>query len=636
MKVSKQWLQTFFNDSLQSAEELSQALTFHVAEVEGVERVGNDEVIDVKVLPDRAPYLLSHRGVAYEIGAIVGKKMDNDPLFSSPQVFPTTDKIHVSLHTDKVATYQTLLIENVTVRESPAWLKERLEAIGQRSINNIVDATNYVMFEIGQPLHAFDGSKLSSHNGVYKIGVRFAKSGEQIETLDAKTLTLTEEDLVIVDEGENKLIGIAGIKGGKAAQIDGETKTIIVESAHFDAQTVRKTSKRLSLRTDASYRFENNITPQLAAYALSRVAAIIAECAGGSEPLFSGVTPKVKESKSVSISFERIKKMLGIHVTHEKVKEIFSLLDCGVEIKGDVLTVIPPWYRQDIVIEEDIVDEIGRMIGYEHIPAVDFSQKVPVIVDKKFYYADSIRDTLAKLGFSEIITSSFENKDEVKLANALASDKTYLRSTLIANLSRALTKNMYNAPLFGLETICLFEIGNVFTNHGEKTKVAIGVSHKKKATADALCRDTVEKLETMFGSAHVIHVENGMCELDLYDLIENAPEPSAYEPYTKKEKISYKAFSLYPFIVRDIAFFSSKEIVVEEVQNKIATNAGVLLLRIDLFDTFEKKNEDGTSKFSYAFRLVFQSNERTLSDEEVNNIMNRISESLKDGGFEVR
>lgn len=305
MKVSRTWLQTFFDAPLPATEALVDALTFHSSEIEEVDEIDGDTVLDVKVLPDKSAWLMSHRGVAREIATIMELPM-NDPLAFAPDLAPETDAVTVTLDTDGCTRYAAAVLRGVSVGPSPTWLVARLAAIGQRSINNVVDATNYVMFHLGQPLHAFDGAKLSTDGGAYAIGVRLAHEGETITTLTGDERTLTAADMVIVDRGTNAPIGIAGVKGGRAAEVTAATTELVIESANFDRGLVRKTSQRLKLRTDASARYENGVVPELAAYGLAEVVRLIRELAGGTCDGYVDVFPRPRTVAPVSVSRERI------------------------------------------------------------------------------------------------------------------------------------------------------------------------------------------------------------------------------------------------------------------------------------------------------------------------------------------
>ena len=271
MKVSYNWLQEYFEEKLPNPGDLGDILTFHAFEIEEIEKVGDDYMIDVDVLPNRSSDCMSHRGIAREISTILDKKMKHDPLEGETLEVDESDKFKVEVKDNELCSrYAIAIIDGVKVGPSPEWLKKYLETLGQRSINNIVEATNYVMLNTGQPLLAFDAEKLKGGEHK-KITVRSAKEGEKITTLAGDEYELDKSTLLITDGNSGLPIGIAGVKGGKIAEVDENTKDVVIESAHFNAVSVRKTSQKLKLWTDASTRFQNNPSQHLVGYALADV-----------------------------------------------------------------------------------------------------------------------------------------------------------------------------------------------------------------------------------------------------------------------------------------------------------------------------------------------------------------------------
>lgn len=632
MKVSVDWLQTFFDTPLPGAEKLENALTFHSSEIEEVIVADGDTILDVKVLPDKSAWMLSHRGVAKEIATILNVPLTKDPLAHPPDLSPETDTISIALDTERCVRYSAALVQGVIVRPSPEWLQKRLAAIGQRSINNVVDATNYIMFHLGQPLHAYDAGKLSKEGGKYEIGVRQAHTGERIVTLTDDEYALTNEDMVIVDRTTDRPIGVAGVKGGAHARVDEHTTDLLIEAGNFDRVAVRKMSQRLKLRTDASARYENGVVPELTAYGLSEVVALITEIAGGTCAGYADVFSKKTNRSPVSVSLTKINSVLGLSLTNDAVDEVFARFGYVRAWVDEVITVTPPFERDDLVIAEDLIEEVGRIHGLAHIDSVTPDPLPLAEYNASFHYADTVRQTLVSLGFTEVFTSSFRKKDEVQLANALASDKGYMRSMLRENLSEALARNVSHKDLLGMPYIALFEIGTVFAPDGEHVSLAFGVrtgtaySPKKD---DPIVTEAITALTDILGVEQV-ETKDGIAELDLTAAIADLPPPTAYAPLEKHPDISYKPFSSYPSVSRDIALWVSgaDAAYVESVLNDAA---GTLRVRTTLFDEFQK---DGRT--SFAFRLVFQSQEKTLTDEEVNQVMDRIYAVVSERGWEVR
>ncbi len=631
MKISRAWLQKYFEKPLPGGAEIEDAFTFHSFEIEESFSAGEDAILDVKVLPNRAADCMSHRGIAKDLAAILDVPMKVDPLRAAPPSFPLAGNLAVRVENPELCDrYMGAIIRGVNVGPSPAWLRTAIEAVGQRSINNVVDATNYVMLDLGQPLHAFDAAKLSHADGKYSITVRSATDGEKITSLSGDEYTLTPETLLITDDGTNEPVGIAGVKGGKAAGITEATTNIILESAHFNYASVRKTAQRLKLFTDASSRFQNNPSAELAGYGMQAVISLILDIAGGT---LEGVTDVRSEgvlAVPVSVTLEKVNGVLGTTISMEEAGAILKRLDLSYTVNGDTFTVTPPFERRDLVIPEDLVEEIGRIYGYENIePAALPKLEAQPEMNKRFFYAEAIRETLTNLGFSEIMTYAFQDAGDLEVLSPLASDKAFLRPNLTKDMEKALLLNSRNADLLGLQGVRLFEIGAVFSAESEHVALSIGVSLPGKKAAEqeiAERQKAVDVLEAKtalsFASMHAIG--SGMGEIDLDALVSNAPDPDAYAPFSSRSELpTYHSISAYPFVLRDIAVWVPEAISKQDVEALIREKAGALLVRVTLFDEFRKEG-----KVSYAFRLVFQSHEKTLSDDEVNAVMTTVTEVL--------
>ncbi len=598
MKISRNWLQEYFTDPLPNAEALADALTFHAFEIDGIEKVGTDDVLDVKVTPNRGHDCLSHWGIAKELSAILKLSRSRDPLFnfSAEDGVMFGEGISVTVADPNVCKrYIAARITGVKVGPSSPWLKERLESIGQRSINNIVDATNFVMFNIGQPMHAFDIGKLESKN----ITVRSAREGERFVSLDNKEYALSSSNLVIAN-GEDA-IGVAGVKGGKAAGITEDTKDILLESANFDGPSIRKTAQALKLRTDASARFEQVLSPGLALVGMHTVINMIRQLAGGETVGFVDVYPKPQEQKYASVTVEKINKVLGVALTGADVSDVFQRLGFAYKEEAGVFEVRVPFERLDIEIAEDLIEEVGRIIGYEKVPATPLPpfEKKPEI-NKSFYAAEKAREELVAQGYSEVYTSVFADKGDWVVLNKVDGVRPYLRDSLLPGLTEALAKNKNNKDLLGLTEVKLFEIGVVWKD-GKEVTMLCTVSERSSATEKILDPVDSEK----------------------------------YDDLPLSAAVRFKPFSKYPYIVRDIAFWipvrSAMLNTEEEILEMIKKEAGEMCLKVDLFDRFEKD-----AKVSLAYRLIFQSFERTLTEVEVQAVMEKVSTVLKSKGFEIR
>lgn len=634
MKFSYNWLSTYFESPLPSAEVLADKITFHSSEVEEIIPVGDDTVIDVKVLPDKSAWLMSHRGLAKEVSVILNQPLKKDLFIKQLSLKEGKGSVVVDIKTSGCDFYGAALINGIKVGPSPVWLKTRLETVGQRSINNIVDATNYIMFELGQPLHAFDADKLNSE-GKPSIIVRQAKDKEQFVTLSREECELNENDTVITNGDNGEVLALAGVKGGLSAGVTESTSSILLESAHFDRVAVRNTARKYKLPTDAAKRYENGLSRKVAPIALEAVIDLVIEIAGGEliDVILAGDSSQ--ERVSVSTTVSKINSVLGLSLTEADVMEIVKRFGYPAEVVDGKITVAPPFERDDLVIEEDLVEEIGRIYGLDKVVSI-LPDKVELKeYNARHYYAEVIRASLNEIGFSEVYTSSFMNKDLVKLENSLATDKGFLRSSLVANISQARAQNIPHRDLLGLTAIKIFEVGTVFLPESEEFRVVIavqtGTSFKAKLDG-VLLTEAILAIETACGvQIKPLSNSDGVLEFSLEDLLANAKPIDSYPKIKKVADIVYKSFSQYPASSRDIAMWVSDEVELSAVVSLLQSNAGALCVRVTHLDTFTKEG-----KTSLAFRLVFQAKDHTLTDEEIQQCMDKVYLAASEAGFEPR
>jgi phenylalanyl-tRNA synthetase beta chain len=636
MKFSYNWLQTYFDTPLPSPAVIEEKLTFHSSEVEEVLTVGDDTVFDLKILPDKSAWLLSHRGLARELSVILDIPMTEDPLRGVVDYGAPAPDVRVVRDTSICDFYGAAIIRDVTVGPSPDWLKARLEAIGQRSINNIVDATNYVMFGLGQPLHAFDAETFAKDEaGVREVRVRSARAGETLTTLSQETLTLAPNDTVITDGVGDAVLALAGVKGGLHSGVTDATTTILLEAAHFDRVATRLASQRHKLPTDAAKRYENGLSRSVTPYGLMAGARLIAEIAGGQVVgvTTSGVSDV--ERQPVVVTVPEINRVLGITIPSTDIAAILTRFHYGVAVDGETYTVTPPHERDDIVIKQDLIEEIGRIYGLSNIVSIPPTPAAVTELNVRHYYAEQIRDVLTGLGFSEVYTSSFRNKDIAHIKNALASDKSYLRSRLMENLLEVRQKNVPYRDLLGLSAVKVFEIGTVFGVSDEAFHVGIAVqsgTEYKAKLDDPLLAAALRALEAKLGvPLEKAHEAAGYIEFSLEALLAKLPTPIEYEVFNKSHTPLYAPFSLYPSVSRDIAMWVGEGTAITAVESVLRATAGPLLVRLTHLDTFTK---DGRT--SLAFRLVFQSNEKTLDGAEVDELMAAVYSDVAKAGWEVR
>lgn len=601
MKISYNWLKSYVKD-LPEAEKLADIFMHHLCEVESVDKFSNgDTIYDLAILPNRAHDLLCHQGVARELAGQLGLAF-KIPEYKNPESKPT--KLKLNIETSACKRYMGRIIRNVKIDKSPEWMKNYLESIGQRSINNLVDATNIVMFDCGEPTHMFDLDKI---NGPLKV--RNAKDGEVVKVLDGKEFILNNTDFVVADD-KNALI-IGGIKGGKSAEVDINTKNIILEVGNFDAVTVRKTSSRIGLRTEGSKRWENGVSPELASYGMTELSALIAEvCPDAVFEDIIDIYPNKQESKKLSFSSDKISKLLGLQVSIPEIKNILERYNFKYQENFGIFEIEVPFMRLDLEMEEDMAEEIGRVLGYDklepQIPQINFTPKI----NDTYNNILEARNHLLSKGYSEVMTYTFTKSGEVEVL-ASASDKSFLRTNLSDGLKKSYELNKFNLPILGTDEIKIFEIGTVFPKDQEETHVAY-------ADKTGIKEFKLDKF---------------ILEKDLQGkVLPSLPSESGRQDTKKQNPSKFKMWSLYPFIIRDIAVWVPEGISAQRLSDLYKENATEILIEEPkLFDQFTK---DGRT--SYAYHLIFQSYERTLTDDEVNKIMENIAFKISSLGWQVR
>jgi len=615
MKILYSWLnEEYFDSKLPSAEIVADALMFNSFEIESIEKVGNDTVIDADVLPNRAHDSLSHRGIAKELSVILGIPFSEKVIEPNYSSVDSNLKVEVR-QKDVCDRYMGRVLKNIEVKESPDWMKNRLEALGQRPINALVDATNYVLLDIGQPTHVFDLDKLHSE----KIIIRDASDGETVKTLDGNKVELQNDNLVVADS--ESVLAIAGVKGGKKAEVTKETKNIVLESAHFDPVSVRKTSRKIGIMTDSSKRFENNPTPELAIEAMEYLTRLIVKLCGTQDTIVEHSVEwhQEKEHKeSISVETEYINKLLGTSISESEVADIFNRFGWDYKKTGDEFEVNVPPERLDLENGADLVEEIGRVYGYKNIPLQELPEIEASYVNKEFYYISSIKRVLVNAGFSEVYTQSFQAKGKLKMANPVAQDRPYLREKI--DPSEIFEKNFRNKDLLGLEEVKIFEIGNIFSKDAVE-KLVLSIRSEKELDNNLLKNFNIS-------------VSGKEAHIELKGIIEKLPEVSSFKglELAGTDAVQYGPFSQYPFVVRDIAVWLPESVEPSELVDTIKDNAGNLLIREPrLVDEYKK---DG--RISYAYRLVFQSPDKTLTDEEVLENMKNVEAAISRKNWEVR
>ena len=636
----------------------------------------DDEVVDFELTANRGD-LLSILGMAYELGAIYDRPVKEVDLSHNEQGEDLNKSFKLEINTDNCKLFLSRKVENLEIKESPDFIKNRLIASGIRPINNVVDISNYVMLELGQPLHFYDADKL---NGM--IEVRMAEEGEKLTTLDNIERTLSKDDIVISDG--KRSIGLAGVMGGLDTEVTENTKNVIIEAAIFDNVKVRMTSNKI-LRSEASNRFEKGLDPNRTYMALERAAKLLEEYASGTVRTGKVIYDKtdVKE-KEIDITFKNICDVLGMQIPNEDILDVFRKLGFSYEIVGaddpvcpQTIQVTVPTRRLDISIKEDLIEEVGRIYGLDNIEG-----KLPTVPMKKGSIDKlerEIRDKMISLGLNETLSYVLVRDDEadmfttdkfekVKLLAPITEERSTLRYSVLTSLYKIYEYNKARNE----KDISIFEIGKGFykkEEYGEDKKLAVLMSGKyllgidnKKNVDFYVIKGVAEEILDYLGYANRysfvqpkeipsqmhpgqtadISVNNDIVGMvgkihpaiekdDVFVLEINLSKLTA----KRTGKMKFKEISKYPSISKDLAIVVDKKISADEIGKIIKKAAGSLLTNTEIFDVYEGVGIP-KDKRSIAYSLSFGTTDRTLTDEEINNIMNKVIEVLNRMGAELR
>lgn len=634
-----------------------------------------EDVIEFEITPNR-PDCLSMLGMAREAAAVFEGKIE----YPDTRILNETDDInkYIVIEVKKpelCRRYTAKVIKDVKIEQSPWWLQKRLIYAGVRPINNIVDITNYVMLEYGQPLHAFD-SKFISGN---KIIVDTASENQKFETLDGTERKL-DANMLLINDAE-KGIGLAGVMGGLNSEITAETTTIVIESANFTADNIRATSKKLALRTEASSRFEKGIDPNLTLDAINRVCKLVEMMGAGT--IVKGtidIYPQKYEAAAIRVRPHRINALLGTEMSDLELANIYKRLEMTVKAKGDDLYVTPPTVRLDLKEEIDFLEEAARIYGYDRLNVSVPKGNIQGGKTLRRILEDIIKETLIAVGVNEIQTYSFvspkgvdmimvpENsikRNFVRLINPLGEENSVMRTTLIPNMMDVLVRN-YNR---NISNAAAFEIGRIFIPSEEKLPnepLSLVIGMYGEANDFYMLKGVVEAILNKIGIKNVdfepeanhptFHpgrcaniIYNGsffgimgeihpdvaenydisarvyICEIDFEGLIRHSNTEKLYMPLPK-----------YPSVERDIALVVEEKVFVKEIEDIIKSNGGKLLESVELFDIYRGKQVKEGYK-SVAYNLVYRDINKTLTDDEVNSVQDRVVKALKEKlGAELR
>lgn len=632
-----------------------------IAELYGL----NDTVIDVKILPNRGADALSHFGLAREISALEGKQYSLEGNFRKPlPIEADSDTIHLEIEAKEACPIYVGLLFDVLSGEEvfPLEMKGRLIVSGLRSIDPATDITNYFLLFYGQPMHAFDADKIAGG----RIVVRFAKDGEKILLLDGSEKTLSEEDLVIADA--DRPIAIAGVMGGSATAITGGTKRIFLEVANFNRVLVRKTRIRHGLSTDAAYRFEHGADPVWPKKITGEVEGYFdmyvgAKCVGAFEA--GGVEEVVR---TVTVTPERVGKVLGSSVTIERMRHLLETLSLSVEEKDGILSVSIPSFRPDLEDEWDLVEEIGRIVGYENVPAV-----VPIlpvtlpVKNREKFFERALKEYFIGAGFDEVMTYSFYGEQDASLSgvplsahleleNPMNADQRYLRTKL---LPQAVGKVVENLRF--LDSFRFFEFGRVHWKEAggmvaEEKRMLLalvgdesgkgGIFFAMKGEIENLLSRfrmrniSFEQLNRVSPILHPSRVADILVDGESIGAVGEA-NPSLFRKFGQGKRVAFAEFhvekflkhvggsfeatdlSKYPSVNRDLSFFVPMRTLANDMIETIRRVGGRYLSEIELFDVYE-----GDREKSMAFHLTFGSDDRTLESGEIEDVMETIIQSV--------
>lgn len=626
----------------------------------------DDEVIDFELTANRGD-LLSILGMAYELGAIYSKKVKEVDIKHKEVGDDINKEFSVEVNTENCKMFLAKKAKNVKIKESPEFIKNRLIASGIRPINNVVDISNYVMLELGQPLHFYDADNLGK-----KIAVRMAEENEKLTTLDNIERTLSKDDIVITDG--KRSIGLAGVMGGLDTEVEETTKNVIIEAAIFDSVKVRVTSNKI-VRSEASNRFEKGLDPARTYMAIERACTLLEKYADAEIQTGTVKYDTTKnEEKEIKITYKNINDVLGTNIPKEDIIDVFHRLGFKTQKtdpKDEEITVTVPTRRIDISIKEDLIEEIGRIYGVDNIQG-----RLPVVpmkmgtLDKTMR---KIRNKMANLGLNETLSYILVNDKEVKRFTAdefeplkllapITEDRNTLRYSVITSLYKIYEYNKAREN----KDICLFEIGKGFwkkrEEYGEEQKICVlmsgeyykGIGNNKKVdfyVIKGIAEELLDylgyegrysfimpkKLPQEFhpGQTAEISVNNDIVGIigkihpsieteDVYVMEINLDKLLA----KRVSKMKFKEISKFPTVKKDIAVLIDKNTSSSEIEKIIKKKAGKYLLDINVFDVYEGENIEKTKR-SVAYSLTFGAMDRTLKDEEINEIMRKIIEELE-------
>jgi phenylalanyl-tRNA synthetase beta chain len=640
IRILDSWLRDFLITKA-APSEIAKYLSACGPSVERIEKIENDYIYDIEITTNRIDTVGVY-GIAREASAILprfGIKSNLKPAkHSSKDYLFSKDVSYLDVNVDPklCSRFTAVLIKNVKITDSPKFIKERLESSGIRAINNVIDISNYVMLELGQPVHTFDYDKIAGA----KMTLRESRKGEVIETLDGKKFTLPGGDIVIED-GEGNLIDLCGVMGGEASAIDKDTENVLLFVQTYSANRIRKTSMALAQRTMAATIFEKGTDPELVEPAmLSAIDLFNKHTKGITEKNILNICPLPYKVAKISLDFEFIKDRLGVEISKNEITSYLRSLEFGTTWKKDILTVEVPSFRSsDVTIAEDVLEEIARIYGYHNLPSTIMEGQIPVRpIDSKFDFEMEIKNVLAGFGGVEAYTLSLVSKKEVdekalQLANPLGSETEYLRTSLMSSLLTAAKTNLGTSDNFHI-----FEMANIYLHQAndlpnEKLMLSGISANYTYRQAKGIVEGLLGRLHinTAFESSDSKGFEASKCasiscqkvDLGKIGVLENSDFIYYELDVAKLEELSkitvgYREIPKYPAQVEDLTFDLPEKTRVGDILHSIQNTKYVS--NIELTDIFNN---------SYTFRVWYQSEDKTLENDEVEKIRKGIISEVK-------
>ena len=665
MKIPYNWLKDYVNVGNKSPEDVAKKLTIAGLEVVLIEKIGGDSIFDIEVTPNR-PDCLCMLGIAREVASVLGKRV-KAPKLKTIKPKPKT-KPYIEIKDKKLCSrYTGRIIRNIKVGPSPQWLVKKLQTLDLRPVNNVVDITNFCLFELGQPTHAFDYDKLKG-----KITVGRAHKDEKIVTIDGKERTLQPDMLVIRDE--EKPVALGGVMGSKDTEVTERTTNILFESAYFDPISIRKTSRGLGLISESSYRFERSVDKGGIVTTSDRACSLIKELCGGEIGSLTDVGEKNPKKTKIRLRMDRLQKILGIEIPISSVKKIFTALQIKIEsFNKKAIVVSAPSFRQDLKYEEDLIEEIIRVYGYERLPST-----MPAIVghprriEREREITTIVRNTTASMGIDEILTYSLISKedlnglddsfkkDTVIIKNPLSIEQEIMRPTLISGILRTASWNLNRRE----RDFRIFELGAVYSKIKEQYKEGVNLSiafvgDNKASKEESIFFDMKGMLACILGRLGIkevqfknkgfptfltgaaasielkgetigfigkvakdtldkfdVETDLFLCELSLDKLFGHASLEKRFHQIPK-----------FPSANRDISMTVKKEVLHHDIVSIIKEAGGELVAKIRLFDQyFGIQIPDGYKGLAYS--VEYRAKDRTLMDEEVTRLHGAVCDAL--------